>query len=224
MWCLQLQKTHSLCVKLREKIVSQFKDNVSQRKIANNLGLSPSTVYNIVKPFRESGEILVREGQGWKPLLNAHNHWAPWGGIVWETIMLPWWRWAQEYFIKSLSLNTIHRCNKKCNLKLYYANMKALILRRIAAEFDGPEVIWDQWRAVHFTPGPSVWSYTVPPELIHLLVPSLWYHGSRHYTFRQKCIARLTQYNWALHHLNLVEYNRVIWIFPKHLKSIHLHY
>ena len=35
-------------------------------------------------------------------------------------------------------------------------------------------------------PGPSVKSYTVPPELIHLLLPSLWCHGSRHYTFRQK--------------------------------------
>ena len=30
------------------------KDNVSQRKTAKNLGLSPSTVHNIVKIFRES--------------------------------------------------------------------------------------------------------------------------------------------------------------------------
>ena len=53
-----------LCAKLCERIVSQFKDNVSQCKIAKNLGLSPSTVHNIVKIFRESGEILVRKGQG----------------------------------------------------------------------------------------------------------------------------------------------------------------
>ena len=63
-----------LCAKLRERIVSQFKDNVSQRKIAKNLGLSPSTVHNIVKRFRESGEISVRKGQGRKPLLNVHDH------------------------------------------------------------------------------------------------------------------------------------------------------
>ena len=66
-----------LCAKVRERIVSQFKDNVSQCKIAKNLGLSPSTVHNIVKRFRESGEILVRKGQGWKPLLKACDHQSP---------------------------------------------------------------------------------------------------------------------------------------------------
>ena len=63
-----------LCAKLLERIVRQFKDNVSQCKIAKNLGLSPFTVHNIVKRFRESGEILVRKGQGRKPLLNARDH------------------------------------------------------------------------------------------------------------------------------------------------------
>ena len=55
--------------KLRERIVSQFKDNFSQRKIAMNFGLSPSTVHNVVKMLRESGEILVCKGQGQKLLL-----------------------------------------------------------------------------------------------------------------------------------------------------------
>ena len=54
----------ALCAKLHERILSQFKDNVSQCKIAKNLGLSPSTVHNIVERFRESGEILVRKSQG----------------------------------------------------------------------------------------------------------------------------------------------------------------
>jgi len=36
-----------------------------------------------------------------------------------------------------------------------------------------------QWRAVGLGPGPSVRSYTVPPELIHLILLSLWCHGSR---------------------------------------------
>ena len=35
--------------------------------------------------------------------------------------------WSQEYFGKSLSLNTVCRCIKKCNLKLYYAKRKAFI-------------------------------------------------------------------------------------------------
>ena len=36
-----------LCAKLREIIFSQFKDNISQCKIAKNLDLPPSTVINI---------------------------------------------------------------------------------------------------------------------------------------------------------------------------------
>ena len=38
---------------------------MSQRKTAKNVGLSPSTVQNIVKIFRESGEIWVCKSQGW---------------------------------------------------------------------------------------------------------------------------------------------------------------
>ena len=63
-----------LRVKHREIIVSQFKDSVFQRKIAKNLGLSPSAVYNIVKRFRKSGEISVSKGQELKLLLNVHDH------------------------------------------------------------------------------------------------------------------------------------------------------
>ena len=33
-----------LCAKLRERIVSQFEDNVSQCKISNNLGLSTNSI------------------------------------------------------------------------------------------------------------------------------------------------------------------------------------
>ena len=61
----------------------------------------------------------MRKGQGRKPTIE------PSVGIVWETIMLSWWVW--EYFGKSLSLNTVRRCIKKCNLKLYYAKRKAFM-------------------------------------------------------------------------------------------------
>ena len=85
-------------------IVSQFKDNVSQHKIANNLDLSPSTVHNILKRFRESGEISVRKGQGRKPLLNAHDHQAPRRYCLrnYHATMINLATWAQEYFGKSL--------------------------------------------------------------------------------------------------------------------------
>ena len=93
---------------------------------SSNLGLSPSTVHNIVKRFRESGEISVRKGQGWKPLLNAWPS-SPQAVLFENATMMDIATWAQEYFGKSLSLNTVRRCIKKCNLKLYYAKRKAFI-------------------------------------------------------------------------------------------------
>ncbi len=45
-----------------------FKNNVPQCKIAKALQISSSTVHNIIKRFRETGEISVRKGQGRRPL------------------------------------------------------------------------------------------------------------------------------------------------------------
>ena len=130
-----------LPAKLHERIVSQFKDNVSQRKIANNLGLSLSTFRNIVKSFKKSLEILVRKGQGWKPLLNARDHRAL---RRYHATMMDITTWAWEYFGKSLSLNTVRRCMKKCNLKLYYAKRKAFVnFVQKRHECSWPEVIWN---------------------------------------------------------------------------------
>ncbi len=50
--------------KVRKKIVEYFKNNVPQRQIAKALQISSSTVHNIFKRFRETGEISVRKGQG----------------------------------------------------------------------------------------------------------------------------------------------------------------
>ncbi|MDF4264906.1 helix-turn-helix domain containing protein, partial [Vibrio parahaemolyticus] len=62
-----------LSEQMRELIVEQFKNNIPQRAIARNLGISSSTVRNIVKRFRESGEITARKQQGRKPTLNARD-------------------------------------------------------------------------------------------------------------------------------------------------------
>ena len=117
-----------LCAKLRERFVSQFKD-VSQRKIANNLVISPSTVHNIVKRFRESGEISVCKGQGRKMLLNSRDHRALRRYCLRNrhATMMDIATWAWEYFGKSLSLYTFRHCIKKCNFKLYYTKRKAFI-------------------------------------------------------------------------------------------------
>ncbi len=56
-----------ICERVRKKIVEYFKNNVPQRQIAKALQISSSTVHNIIKRFRETGEISVRKGQGRRP-------------------------------------------------------------------------------------------------------------------------------------------------------------
>ncbi len=59
--------------RVRKKIVEYFKNNVPQRQIANALQISSSTVHNIIKRFRENGQISVLKGQGRRPLLDARD-------------------------------------------------------------------------------------------------------------------------------------------------------
>ncbi len=53
-----------VCHKYVRKLLKCFKNNVPQRKIGRDLDISPSTVHNIIKRFKESGGISVRKGQG----------------------------------------------------------------------------------------------------------------------------------------------------------------
>ncbi len=111
---------------LRRKIVEQFQKGVSQRKIAKSLKLSSSTVHNIIQRFRESGTISVRKGQGRKTILDAHDLWAlRWHCITYRNAtVMEITTWAQEYFQKTLSVNTIHRAIRRCRLKLYRSKKK----------------------------------------------------------------------------------------------------
>ncbi len=108
-----------ICERVRKKIVEYFNNNVPQRQIAKALQISSSTMHNIIKRFRETGEISVRKGQGRRHLLDArglqafrrhcitHRH----DSVIDIT------KWAQEYFQKSLSVNTIRRAICRCQLK-----------------------------------------------------------------------------------------------------------
>ncbi len=60
-----------ICERVHKKIVEYFKNNVPQRQIAKAFQISSSTVHNIMKRFREAGEILVHKGQGQRTLLDA---------------------------------------------------------------------------------------------------------------------------------------------------------
>ncbi len=114
------------CVK---RLWNTLKNNVPQCQFAKALQISSSTVHNIIKIFRETGEISVRKGQGRRPLLVAcglralrrhcitHRH----DSVIDIT------KWAQEYFQKPLSVNTICRAICRCQLKLYHAKRKPYV-------------------------------------------------------------------------------------------------
>ncbi len=55
------------------KIVEYFKNNIPQRQIAKALQISSSRVHNIIKRFRETGEISVRK-VGLLDYDKNHNH------------------------------------------------------------------------------------------------------------------------------------------------------
>ncbi len=105
---------------LRRKIVEQYQKGVSQRKIAKSLKLSSSTVHNIIQRFRESGTISVRKGQGRKTILDARDLRALINPCITyrNATVMEITTWVQEYFQKTLSVNTIHCAIRRCRLKL----------------------------------------------------------------------------------------------------------
>ncbi len=111
---------------LRRKIVEQYQKGVSQRKIAKSLKLSSSTVHNIIQRFRESGTISVRKGQGRKTILDARDLRALRRYCITyrNATVMEITTWAQEYFQKTLSVNTILRAIRRCRLKLYRSKKK----------------------------------------------------------------------------------------------------
>ncbi|ROL52569.1 Adiponectin receptor protein 2 [Anabarilius grahami] len=111
---------------LRRKIVEQYQKGVSQRKIAKRLKLSSFTVHNIIQRFRESGTISVRKGQGRKTILDARDLRALRRHCITyrNATVMEITTWAQEYFQKTLSVNTIHRAIRRCRLKLYRSKKK----------------------------------------------------------------------------------------------------
>ncbi len=86
-------------------------------------------VHNIIKRFRETGEISECKGQGRSNLLDArglralrrhcitHRH----DSVIDIT------KWAQEYFQKPLLVNTIRRAICRCQLNLYHAKRKPYV-------------------------------------------------------------------------------------------------
>ncbi len=105
-----------------------FKNNVPQCQIATALQISSSAGHNIIKRFREAGEISAL-GQGRRPLLDARVLRT----LGWLCIthrhdsVIDINEWAKENFQKPLSVNTIHRAICRCQLKLYHLKRKPYV-------------------------------------------------------------------------------------------------
>ncbi len=118
------------CERVRKKIVEYFKNNVPQ--FQNCKGIANLTIYSALHAqdvrykIQRNWRISVHKVQGRRPLLNAcglralrrhcitHRH----DSVIDIT------KWAQEYFQKPLSVNTICRAICRCQLKLYHAKGK----------------------------------------------------------------------------------------------------
>ncbi len=115
-----------ICERVREKNVEYFKNNVPQRQITKALQISLSTVHNIIKRFRETAEISLRKGQGRRPLLDTHGFQAFRQHCITHhhDSFIDITKWAQEYFQKPMSVNTIRCAICRCQLKLCHAKRK----------------------------------------------------------------------------------------------------
>ncbi len=118
-----------ICERVHKKIVEYFKNNIPQCQIVKALQISSSTVHNIIKRFRETGEISVHKGQGPRPLLDARGLRALRRHCIthWHDSVIDITKWAQEYFQKPLSVNTIRHAFYRCQLKLYHAKKKPYV-------------------------------------------------------------------------------------------------
>ncbi len=126
---VKMGRGSTICERVSKNIVEFFKNNVPQRQIAKSLLISSSTEHNIIKRFRETGEISVHKGQGRRPLLDACGLWALRRHRITHRhdSVIDITKWAQEYFQKPLSVNTIHRAICRCQLKLYHAKRKPYV-------------------------------------------------------------------------------------------------
>ncbi len=92
----------------------------------------------------EKLEKYLRKGQGWRPLLDAHGLRAFRRHCITHRhdSVIDITKWAQEYFQKPLSVNTIRRAICRCQLKLYHAKRKPYVnMVRSTVVSCGPRLI-----------------------------------------------------------------------------------
>ncbi|KAK3523768.1 hypothetical protein QTP70_010061 [Hemibagrus guttatus] len=122
-WRMMFANDIVICRESRE----QVEESLERWRFAlERRGMKVSRMHNIIQRFRESGTISVRNGQGWKTILDARDLWALRRHCITyrNATVMEITTWAQEYFQKTLSVNTIHRAIRRCRLKLYRSKKK----------------------------------------------------------------------------------------------------
>ncbi len=112
----------------------------------------------IIKRVRETGKISVRKGQGWRPLLDARGLRALRRYCIThqDYSVIDITKWAQEYFQKPLSVNTIRRAICRCQLKLYHAKRKPyvnMVQKRCRVLWAKAHLKWTvtKWKSVQWS-------------------------------------------------------------------------
>ncbi len=120
-WRTNLQLIRSIGNMIRYKnslsewqCLSEVKININ-KKNCKEFEVIIIYVYNIIQRLRESGTISVRKGQGRKTLLDARDLRALRRHCITyrNATVMEITTWAQEYFQKTLSVNTIHRAIRR---------------------------------------------------------------------------------------------------------------
>ncbi|KAK3532983.1 hypothetical protein QTP70_006201 [Hemibagrus guttatus] len=188
---------------LRQKIVEQYQKGVSQRKTAKSLKLSSSTVHNIIQRFRESGTISVRKGQGRKTILDARDlralrrHCIAYRNATVMEITT----WAQEYFQKTLSVNTIHRAIRhESKFEVLFGKLGRHVIRT-KEDKDNPScyqhsvqkpaslMVWGCMSACGMG-SLHIWKGTINAESLSITNTMFKHKGSHQYTWYQGTLGR----------------------------------
>ncbi len=116
-------------------------------------------MHNIIKRFRETEEISVHKGQGRRPLLDARGLRALRRHCIThrQDSVIDIAKWAQEYFQKPLSVNTIRHAICRCQLKLYHAKRKPyvnMVQKRRHVLWAKAHLKWtvSKWKSVQTVP------------------------------------------------------------------------
>ena len=129
---VKMGRGNPICERVRKNIVEYSKNNVRQRQIAKALQISSSTVHDIIKRFRETGEITVRKGQGRRPLLDARGLRA-----LRRHCITHWHDCVNDMGPGILPETTVGKHNPPCHLQM---PTKALPCKKEAICEHGPEV------------------------------------------------------------------------------------